>query len=294
MAKIIVTGGRGFIGSHLCGALLEQGHQVIVPTSRVEDKQCVDYEFNAIRPDYVYHLAGYSKTYDHVNRSECYLSNVVGTANIVESCIKYGVKKLIYTSSNLVYGALAYSSHNNEYTNNYQEDSEYYPHTPYALSKLTAEEDIKMALDFGDQGTEYTIFRLANVFGPNQGAKATIRHFMNCITSKQPITLTTSLYNRFHFTYVRDILPVMLRCIINDKLDNMTFNLCNPESNSLGNLFDCLREITGIQESLISGAINPDFPIHNLEIKKLEDKCGKVTFTPFKQALKETWEHNQR
>lgn len=175
--KALVTGGAGFIGSHVSDFLIKKGHQVHivddlsggtmenVPKHASFSKLSVNDNlaeiFEQFKPDIVYHLAAYaaeglSHHIPHYN----YINNVLGTVNVLTAAHKSGVKHFVFTSSIAAYG----HPHGNELFN---EDTRCEPCDPYGTAKLACEHHIKAFVDYFG-GIKYTIFRPHNVFGSNQ------------------------------------------------------------------------------------------------------------------------------
>ncbi|MDI6871531.1 MAG: NAD-dependent epimerase/dehydratase family protein [Bacillota bacterium] len=177
--RCIVTGGAGFIGSHLVDALVQRGDEVLViddlSTGReenlnprahfVEASVCSSEAFGAIvdfRPEIVFHLAGQASvgrsTEDPAKDLEV---NVVGTLNVAIACANAHAERLVFSSSAAVYGnpvALPISEiHPTE------------PLSPYGLSKLTAEK--YLGLLRLQHGLDTVVLRYANVYGPRQNAE---------------------------------------------------------------------------------------------------------------------------
>lgn len=176
--KALVTGGAGFIGSHIVDELLLQNFDVIVldnlSTGRVENisdrvihynvdlKDNLDLVFAKERPDIVIHQAAQvSVSYSMKNPGFDAEENIKVTVNLLEACVKYGVKKFIFASSAAVYGAPEYLP--------IGEDHPVDPLSFYGLSKRNAETYIQM---FSNTfGLNYTILRYSNVYGMRQNTK---------------------------------------------------------------------------------------------------------------------------
>lgn len=176
--KTLVTGGAGFIGSHIVDALLQDGHDVAVvdnlvggqrsnvnPDARFYYEDICTAEFRRIvrseRPEVVFHEAAQmsvkKSTDDPIYDAHV---NVMGLLNVLESCTAAGVRKIIFASSGATYGNPDYLPLD---TNHPQR-----PASPYGISKLVAEHYLGYyALD---RGLRYTALRYANVYGPRQDA----------------------------------------------------------------------------------------------------------------------------
>lgn len=180
MNKILVTGAAGLIGSHFSTYLLEKGHDVICIDNLFGgyrdfvDKRILDsgkfYEIDLLdgdslkkvfeehKPEYVYHFAAYAaEGLSPFIRNFNYTNNVICSANVINNCIEYGIKKVIFTSSMAVYGHGKVP---------FREDQYPEPADPYGIAKYAVEMDLKQAHD--QFGLKYAIVRPHNVIGVNQ------------------------------------------------------------------------------------------------------------------------------
>ena len=202
MSKILITGCAGLLGSHFTRYLLDKGHSVsgiddlsggyienidprldFYERNLVESKK-IDKVFKDIRPDYVYHFAAYAAVgVSPFIRNFNYTNNVVASANVINGCINYNVKKLIFTSSMDVYGSA--------YAPPYTEDMVPAPEDPYGIAKYAVEMDLKQAARFF--GLKYSIVRPHNVFGIYQNIWDKYRNVLGIwirqTLSGQPITI---------------------------------------------------------------------------------------------------------
>lgn len=201
MSKVLVTGCAGLLGSHLTRHLLDSGHEVIgiddlsggyldhVDTRldfyerNLVDAQRVDKVFSDTRPDYVYHFAAYAAVgVSPFIRNFNYTNNMVASANVINSCINYGIKKIVFSSSMDVYG-----SQSSPFT----EDMRPRPEDPYGIAKYAVEQDLEAAHRFF--GLKYAIVRPHNVFGVYQNIWDKYRNVLGIwirqTLSGQPITI---------------------------------------------------------------------------------------------------------
>jgi len=177
MEKVLITGIAGLLGSHFSRYLLELGYDVygidnlsggyidfiderIIKQKKIEiidlnDQERLQSFFENVKPDYVYHFAAYAaEGLSPFIRNFNYNNNLICTTNIVNNCIKYSVKKLIFTSSMSVYGDQIPPFIESQVPN---------PIDPYAISKFSAEMDIRQAYE--QFQLNYTIIRPHNVIG---------------------------------------------------------------------------------------------------------------------------------
>ncbi len=175
--NICVTGGAGFIGSHLTDRLIDMGHTVLVvdnlttgcrefvnPKAEfvemdIRSQELIDL-FKRFKPDYVFHEAAQTMVPVSMKnpRLDCDV-NLMGLINVLEACLVAKVKKILMPSSAAVYGDLD--------TLPLTEEMQGHPSSFYGLTKLTTESYLK--LYYEAFGLPYQCFRYSNVYGPRQG-----------------------------------------------------------------------------------------------------------------------------
>lgn len=219
--KTLVTGGCGFIGSHLTEQLLSQGHEVVIldnlscgrltniasfekhPKLRVVTADIVDREQIApvfVGIDWVFHLAGIADIVPSIERPDAYFqNNVVGTLNVLQCARDTGVKRLVYAASSSSYGIPA------QYPT--PETSPIQPQYPYALTKYMGEE---LVLHWAQVYKLPAVsLRLFNVYGPRSrttGAYgAVFGVFLAQKLNGKPYTVVGDGQQTRDFTYVTDV-----------------------------------------------------------------------------------------
>ncbi len=306
MINSLVTGGAGFIGSHLTRKLLSLGHNVIIldnlsgglfeniPKGAVfvrgdiQDRYCVRGLFEANKFDYVYHLAAYAaEGLSHYIRRFNYHNNVIGSINIINDCIRYKVKRLIYTSSIAVYGHLSSFS--------FTEDSMVRPIDPYGIAKLAVEQDIHAAHEMF--GLEYTIFRPHNVYGEYQNIGDRYRNvvgiFMNQIMKTGVLTIFGDGSQTRAFSYVGDIIDPIANCISYERAKNDIFNIGGNYSYSVLDLAHTLIKMTDKKGIRSSGIVFLPVRKEVLDARAYHDKVrvvfGNLPSTPLEEGLAKMW-----
>jgi UDP-glucose 4-epimerase len=213
--KVLVTGGAGFIGSHLVERLLDRGDEVLVidnyvtgrrdtlaPHRRlalvegtIADEALVWRAFDHLRPDRVVHAAASYKDPDAWREDS--LTNVVGTANVVQAAQHHQVRRFIYLQT-----ALCYGLHPQE-----QPITLTHPLRPegssYAISKTAGEHYVRLS------GLDWISFRLANAYGPRNLSGPLPTFYQRLTTGKPCFVMDT----RRDFMYVDDLIDVMLRAL---------------------------------------------------------------------------------
>ena len=221
MSKILVTGGAGFIGSHLVDRLIALGHDVVIldnlTTGRKENInqqakliECDISDHEDIQPHFndvegVFHLAAQARIQPSIqNPLPANRSNVTGTLNVLWASHLAGVKKFIYSASSSVYG--------DQPTLPLSENLLPQPKNPYALQKLVGEMYCQLFSMLYNLPT--VVLRYFNVYGPRQlvdGPYATvIGIFLDQIKAEKPLTVVGDGEQRRDFTHVRDVVEANL------------------------------------------------------------------------------------
>lgn len=225
MTCSLVTGGAGFLGSHVVRECLAQGHRVVVLDDlsggsrgnvppgvplvqcSVTDASAVRATFDHYRPDYVYHLAAYAaEGLSPFARRFNYENNVVGSAVVINECVRFKVQRLVFTSSIAVYG--------HEKPPFYETDQPE-PRDPYGIAKYAVELDLQAACE--QFGLEYTIFRPHNVYGPYQNLGDRYRNvvgiFMRQALRGEPFTIFGDGSQTRAFSYVTPVASAIAGCV---------------------------------------------------------------------------------
>lgn len=233
----LVTGGAGFIGSHVAQHALNMGYKVVVlddlsggfernvpegavfVKGSVNNIELLEYLFSTYKFDYVYHLAAYAaEGLSHFIRNFNYQNNLLGSINLINQSIKHNVKRFIFTSSIAVYG---------ENVTPMVETLTPAPEDPYGISKYAVEMDLHAAHKMF--GLEYTIFRPHNVYGPKQHHGDTYRNvlgiFMNQIFKKKPVTVFGDGLQTRAFSYIDDVAPYIANCVNIPNTINQVYNI---------------------------------------------------------------------
>tara|TARA_A100001015_G_scaffold124071_1_gene137515 strand:+ start:2391 stop:3368 length:978 start_codon:yes stop_codon:yes gene_type:complete len=223
--KIIITGGAGFIGSHLSEYLLKKGHSIIIidnlSTGRLENIKNFKKKIKFVKADIskkgtwqkffkdvhtVFHLAALADIVPSIqNPSKYFDSNVTGTKNIVENSIKYKVKKIIYSASSSCYGIPK------KYPTS--ENSKMNPQYPYALTKMIGEQ---ILIHYGKLfGIKILSLRLFNVYGTKSRTSGTYGAMFGVFLKQKiknyPLTVVGDGKQKRDFTYVSDVVRAFVK-----------------------------------------------------------------------------------
>lgn len=265
--KILVTGGAGFIGSHVVDAFVAAGHQVVVVDDlstgyrKNLNTSATFYEmdirspeigrvFGTEKPDMVSHLAAQINVTRSVKEpifdAE---TNVLGTINLLENCVKHGVKRFVFSSTaGAIYGepeSLPAS-----------ETCEPNPMSHYGVSKLAAEYYIR--LYHMVYGLTFVILRYSNVFGPRQvphgecGVCAVLTDLM--VQGKQPTLFGFGTPLR-DYVYVGDV--ARANVLAAEKGDNATMHVASGKGTSVMQIFEALKELTNFAGEPIMKPLRP-------------------------------------
>lgn len=253
--KILVTGGAGFIASHIVDKLIEEGHEVFVidnlSTGSLENinPNSTFYEgditgeglvelFSRIKPEVVIHHAAQIDV-QLSQRKSIFDStvNILGTLNLLNCCVKAGVRKIIYASSAAVYGAPQYLP--------IDEIHPIQPISNYGISKYTPE--LYIQAYYKNFGLNYTILRYANVYGPRQGLKGeggVVYLFAQKFKSEEsPIIFGDGRQTR-DFVFVRDLVKANVLAL--GKGDAAIINIGSGVRVSVLELYEQFKKMWGI------------------------------------------------
>jgi len=259
-APILITGGAGFIGSHLCDALLDQGYAVRVlddlSTGKRDNLRLDNPNLQLIVGDVadtalvakaaegcraVVHLAAVASVQASVEDPvRTHQSNFIGTLNVCEAMRLAGIKRVLFASSAAVYG-------NNGEGQSIAEDIAKAPLTPYAADKLASEH----YLDFyrRQHGLEPVVFRFFNIFGPRQDPSSpysgVISIFCERALNGTPITVFGDGEQTRDFLYVGDLVSVMLQALDMPAVEEGAVNIGLNQATSLNQLLAALRTVLG-------------------------------------------------
>lgn len=282
-ATVLVTGGTGFIGSHLVRRLANDGVEVHTVTSTVSsvfpprlidarnqitlheanlcDRSAVDRLAEQIKPTHVFHLGAFT----HVGKSwgrvdECVQTNVQGTVNLLQALDRAGYQRFVNVGTSEIYGDVDVP---------FREDGPVRPISPYAVSKHAGEEFCRMF----HEGRGWPIVRVRpfNAYGPMQSPDRVIPEIILRGLRDQPLKMTEGRQTR-EFNYVEDLVDGLVRAATVDGIDGDLFNIgCGEEI--------AMRDLAELVLDVVEATVRPEYgalPYRPTEIWRMYADASKA------------------
>lgn len=255
---VLITGVAGLLGSRFADWIIENHPEVTV--IGIDDlsggyvdninpkvkfwcidlgKESSDFLFETYKPDLVYHFAAYAaEALSPFIRQYNYVNNLVGTAGIINSCIKHNVGRLVFTSTLAVYG---------RGTPPFAEDAVRQPIDPYGVAKMACEMDIEIAAE--QHGLDYCILRPHNVYGMKQNIWDSYRNVLGIWMYKhmtgQPLTIFGDGLQQRAFSYIDDSLEPFWRAGTEPRASKQIINLGGIHETSILDAAHTLIDVMG-------------------------------------------------
>lgn len=303
--QILVTGGAGFIGSHLAEYLLRRRQSITVlddlndfydPGEKLANLETVrrsgsfDFRhmdicdlwgvrevFQEVKPDAVVHLAARAGVRPSLQKPLLYEEvNVRGTMVLLEAARQLHVPKFVFSSSSSVYGVANQVPFR-------EDDCSLMPISPYAATKIAGE---KICYTYSHlYGMSATCLRFFTVFGPRQRPDLAIRKFMGMIDRGEPIPIYGDVASGRDYTYVSDIVQG-IAAALEDPAQYETYNLGNSHPVRLEEMISTIEEALGKSaERDLKPAQPGDVPITYADISKAERQLGYRPEVPFREGI---------
>jgi UDP-glucuronate 4-epimerase len=303
--RVLVTGGAGFIGSHVAERLLRERHQVVIiddlndfyapdlkrmnieqvrragPIQFHEVDICqaktVSQIVAANPPDAVIHLAARAGVRPSLSDPLLYEQvNVQGTISLLEACRRYGVRKFVFASSSSIYGLANRVPF-------IEDDHHNLPISPYAATKLAGE---KICFTYSHlYGIRVVCLRFFTVYGPRQRPDLAIRKFTEMIDRGQPIPVFGDGTSGRDYTFVDDTVDGIMAALSYDTQYEI-FNLGNSHPVTLNTFIATLEEALGQKAQIQRHPDQPgDVPITYADISKAQRLLNYQPQTPFSDGI---------
>jgi len=254
MSKVLITGGAGFIGSHITDKLIEKGHQVVVidnlstgkkenlnPKDKFYEADICNSEISQIfqkeKPEIVFHFAAQidvrKSVKDPIQDARV---NILGSLNLLQNCQKMGVKKFIFASS----GGAIYGDTNVILTPETHVEN---PESPYGICKLTIEKYLHFYKE--TFRLNYTTLRLANIYGPRQNSKGeagVIAVFCDKMLKNEEVVINGDGEQTRDFVFVDDVVNAALLSMEQEKSD--IYNIGTGIETNINEIFKKIKELT--------------------------------------------------
>ncbi len=301
--RILVTGGAGFIGSHIVDAYLEAGHEVLVLDSLWEHgggrrqnvperalfmhmdirDQNLSRVFNDFKPEIVnHHAAQHSVAISSRDPKFDADVNVMGLLNVLEHSVKGGVKKFIFASSGATFGTPDRLPMDERTPQN--------PESPYGITKMVAEHYLRFYKS--EHGLDYTALRYGNVYGPRQdpnGEAGVIAIFIAKFLAKQGVRIDWDGEQTRDYVYVKDVAQANVLAL--NQGSGGRYCIGTNVRTSVNQLYRTLCEIAGFEAPVTQGPRRPgDARDAQFDPALAKAELGWAPRTPLREGMRETFD----
>jgi UDP-glucose 4-epimerase len=305
--KVLVTGGAGFIGSHVVDTLLEAGHRVSIVDSlwergggRLENvnRQARFYQIDIRspaladvlddeRPEAICHLAAQHSvkisTDDPMHDAQV---NSLGLINLLQCATRFGIRKVVFSSSGATYGTVDKMP--------IDENTPQHPESPYAITKLSSEHYLRFWKEM--HGLDFTALRYGNVYGPRQdptGEAGVIAIFARAILLGQPVRIDWDGEQQKDYVYVRDVARANLLALADGS--GQAFCIATGRGVSVNALYRGLANIIGHEVEIVQAPKRSgDIYLSYFDCRKAEEQLGWKAETGLEEGLNLTVDYFRR
>ena len=295
--RAAVTGGAGFIGSHVVDALVARGDEVHVvdnfATGRRENlnsaatvhehdiREPLRPLFDEIRPELVVHLAAQADVGTSVERPLFDADvNVVGTVNVLEAARPHDAQLVFSSTGGAIYGECERPA---------REEDERRPLSPYGTAKLAAEE--YLATWNRLYGTRHVALRFANVYGPRQLAKlegGVVAIFTDRLRAGEAVTIFGDGEQTRDYVYVGDVVAAVVAA--SDRNGGGVFNVGTGTETSVNELFEACRQVAEVETKATPAPARAGDVLRSvLDVSRAEQELGWRPRTQLEDGLRLTW-----
>lgn len=306
--KILVTGGAGFIGSHIVDLLVAAQHEVAIidnlwdegggkqenvnPAATfyradITDEETLRQIFDQARPEIVYHQAAQHSV--AISTRDPQLDarvNVLGLLNILGNCTRVGARKIICASSGASYGTPEHLP--------ITEVTPQRPESPYGITKMVMEHYLRYWQQAN--GLTYTALRYGNVFGPRQdpnGEAGVISIFAKRFLQREGVRIDWDGEQKKDYVYVGDVARANLLAL--ERGDNEIFCIGTGQGTSVNAIYETLAEITGYRPAISRAPRRPgDIYLSYFDCSKAARELGWKPETSFVEGVRKTVEFFQK
>lgn len=300
--RILVTGGAGFIGSHIVDQYIAVGHEVgivdnlwqegggkkanIHPGAHfyqadITDEARLKSIFDEVRPEIVSHQAAqHSVSISTKNPQLDARVNVLGLMNVLTNCARVGTRKVIFASSGATYGTPASLPIN--------EETPQRPESPYGITKMVTEHYLRYWRDA--YNLNYTALRYGNVYGPRQdpnGEAGVIAIFAKHFLKREPVRIDWDGEQQKDYVYVEDVARANLLAI--DHGDNDIFCIATGQGTSVNAIYRILAQVTDYKPEIMRAPKRPgDIYLAYFDCSKAERVLGWKSEVSIEQGIEKT------
>jgi UDP-glucose 4-epimerase len=297
MPVSLVTGGAGFMGSHVAEHLVRRGNEVVVlddlsggfadnvpdgtkfVRGSVLDQTLIERLFAEHSFTYVYHLAAYAaEGLSHFIKRFNYNNNLIGSVNLINASINHEVKCFVFTSSIAVYGAGQSPMTENMIP---------IPEDSYGIAKLAVEQELRVSHEMF--GMEYIVFRPHNVYGERQNVGDRYRNvvgiFMNQLLRGEPMTVFGDGTQQRAFTHIDDVAPILAASVDYPSARNQIFNVGADTPYTVNELAQVVAGAMGVKCQVKHLDPRNEVKIAFSDHTKAEQAFGKKDMTSLEQGV---------
>ena len=302
--RIVITGGAGFIGSHIADTFIENGHDVLVIDSLWEHgggrrnnvPERASFVHLDIRDENLIRVIGDFKpevVCHHAAQASVAIGardpgldaqvNVVGLINVLDAAVKAGARKVTFASSGAIFGPPARLPMN--------EETQQHPVSPYGISKMVGEHYLRFYKN--EHGLDFTALRYGNVYGPRQdpnGEAGVISIFIGKFLQQQPVRIDWDGEQTKDYVFVRDIAQLNLAAL--ERGSGSSFVIGTGKRTSVNQIYRALCEVTGFDAPKVSAPKRPgDVRDAEFDCSLAKRELGWVATTTLLDGMRETVEY---